>query len=46
MRRRLDGADPGAEVPALPALERVGGVGSTEPPQGAEVPALPALERG
>ena len=44
MSRRLDGGDQGAEVPALPAPERVsrrldGG------DQGAEVPALPAPER-
>jgi len=45
MRRSLDGAVQRAEVPALLALERVCGVGSTEPLQGAEVPALPALER-
>jgi hypothetical protein len=35
---------PGAEVPALPALERIRDGGSTESPE-AEVPALPALER-
>jgi hypothetical protein len=45
MSRRLDGGEQGAEVPALPALERElrRRLGGGE--QGAEVPAWPALEQ-
>jgi hypothetical protein len=45
MRRRLDGAEQRAEVPALPALERGMRRRLDGAEQRAEVPALPALER-
>ena len=45
MSRRLDGGEQRAEVPALPAPERVQSRRLDGGEQSAEVPALPALER-